>query len=995
MTILYAPTFRGSGPKSATFDFDRLDYAALHAVAVEKDATVIIKMHPFVTEPLRIPEPFRDRLIDGSKARIDVNDLLFAVDLLITDYSSIVFEFSTLGRPMLFYAYDLDDYIGSRDFYVPFERFVPGRIVRTFPELRRRHPARRLRGREGRRVRRGALRLPRCRILRPGHRPARPAPMSPSSVRIESVGWERPQFVVRLRDDDGGGAAPAGAAAFALVRADRPTVVMPPTGWRHDADTGALVLRFNIVVGPGVRPLDPGRWLLVRRDDADAPDRPVAAPDAAGLAAADRAFATPRGTYRVTPAAEPSTGGLVLDVALETSGRRPGVVARAAAGLRSAGWTFAFGAMKLIARRSGRRVLFVTGSPTALPGNLRLVHDRMIERGLGRGVARSGRCFGVRRGRRPGASTWRRAGRSPAPTSSSSTARGSVSSTSFASTRMSGSSSCGTGPGHSRPSTTAGSACRTGRIPGRSGTGTTPTSSSCPMRTFRSTPKPSASRRNGSIPTGIPRMDRFFDERTRAAGLAAARAAYPETEGRMTILFAPTYRDAPAPRNGQYPLELLDYEALHALAVEKDAVVIIRMHPFARTDLRIPERLRDRLLDGFRSSIDVNDLLFAVDLLITDYSSIVFEYLDPRPADAVLRLRPRGVHRDARPLRAVRGVRAGPDRPDVPRAASTPSGATTTRSRRSPTSSPATSPTSTAARPTASSTSSSSAGRNDERPRPDHPDRPRPGRVRVRPLPPAPAAGRPRHGPRGRARGQPVHPPRRARLAPSRRPGRDPRPPTGQRCPRQAHGGLARGRRRVLSRHLARLHRRRLLLPDLRHPAAPRDDHHPDLARLRGVQEDRLQRARQVVRDGRRAGPARSRPLELRRLPDRLTGGRGALRRGVPPAARALPVGPRHPADGRALRRGAPRPDARGGPRPLRPATTAAGSSCTPRHSGATASPTPARPTTSTSASFEPRSATTTSCSSGSTRSSARGRSSARTSPVSPSTYRTTRTSTS
>jgi CDP-ribitol ribitolphosphotransferase len=135
MTILYAPTFRGSGPKSATFDFDRLDYTALHAIAVEKDATVIIKMHPFVTEPLRIPEPFRARLVDGSKARIDVNDLLFAVDLLITDYSSIVFEFSTLGRPMLFYAYDLDDYIGSRDFYVPFERFVPGRIVRTFPEL--------------------------------------------------------------------------------------------------------------------------------------------------------------------------------------------------------------------------------------------------------------------------------------------------------------------------------------------------------------------------------------------------------------------------------------------------------------------------------------------------------------------------------------------------------------------------------------------------------------------------------------------------------------------------------------------------------------------------------------------------------------------------------------------------------------------------------------------------------------------------------------------
>ncbi len=134
-TILYAPTFRGDGPKSSHFDLGVLDYAGLHAVAVEKDAVVIIKLHPFVVQPLGIPAAFADRLIDGSRATIDVNDLLFAVDVLITDYSSIVFEFSTLGRPMLFYAFDLDHYAGSRDFYVPFETFVPGRIVRTFPEV--------------------------------------------------------------------------------------------------------------------------------------------------------------------------------------------------------------------------------------------------------------------------------------------------------------------------------------------------------------------------------------------------------------------------------------------------------------------------------------------------------------------------------------------------------------------------------------------------------------------------------------------------------------------------------------------------------------------------------------------------------------------------------------------------------------------------------------------------------------------------------------------
>ncbi|MEO8438162.1 MAG: CDP-glycerol glycerophosphotransferase family protein [Chloroflexota bacterium] len=134
-TVLLAPTYRGETIRDATYAYELLDYAALHAMCVERDAVVIIRMHPFVQQPPVIPEAFRDRILDGSAAAIDVNDLLFAVDLLITDYSSIVFEYSTLGRPMLFYAYDLDEYVAARDFYEPFESFVPGKIVRTFAEL--------------------------------------------------------------------------------------------------------------------------------------------------------------------------------------------------------------------------------------------------------------------------------------------------------------------------------------------------------------------------------------------------------------------------------------------------------------------------------------------------------------------------------------------------------------------------------------------------------------------------------------------------------------------------------------------------------------------------------------------------------------------------------------------------------------------------------------------------------------------------------------------
>ncbi|MFL5757105.1 MAG: CDP-glycerol glycerophosphotransferase family protein [Chloroflexota bacterium] len=134
-TILFAPTFRGRGAKSATYDFDSIDFAALFDVCVERDAVCIVRMHPFVREPLVIPPGFRDRIVDGSRSSLDVNELLYGIDLLITDYSSIVYEYSILGRPMLFYAYDLEDYVGSRDFYEPYETFVPGRIVRTFAEL--------------------------------------------------------------------------------------------------------------------------------------------------------------------------------------------------------------------------------------------------------------------------------------------------------------------------------------------------------------------------------------------------------------------------------------------------------------------------------------------------------------------------------------------------------------------------------------------------------------------------------------------------------------------------------------------------------------------------------------------------------------------------------------------------------------------------------------------------------------------------------------------
>ena len=77
---------------------------------------------------------YKDRLIDLT-SKYDVNDLLFVSDLLITDYSSVIFEASIVNVPMLFFAFDLNEYSRDRDFYCNFASFVPGKIVLNTDEM--------------------------------------------------------------------------------------------------------------------------------------------------------------------------------------------------------------------------------------------------------------------------------------------------------------------------------------------------------------------------------------------------------------------------------------------------------------------------------------------------------------------------------------------------------------------------------------------------------------------------------------------------------------------------------------------------------------------------------------------------------------------------------------------------------------------------------------------------------------------------------------------
>lgn len=131
--ILFAPTFRGNGKKSGFYPENRFDFIKLYE-HFHGEYAIIIKHHPFVNNRVEIPEEYAGKVIDMSENE-ELNDLLFVTDVLITDYSSVVFEASLLDIPMLFYSFDLQNYISTRGFYYEYDSFVPGKIVYNMDDL--------------------------------------------------------------------------------------------------------------------------------------------------------------------------------------------------------------------------------------------------------------------------------------------------------------------------------------------------------------------------------------------------------------------------------------------------------------------------------------------------------------------------------------------------------------------------------------------------------------------------------------------------------------------------------------------------------------------------------------------------------------------------------------------------------------------------------------------------------------------------------------------
>ena len=93
----------------------------------------MFRAHYFVANSFNF-DKYKDFVYDVSNYS-DINDLYVISDLLITDYSSVFFDYSILKRPIIFYMYDLDNYKSKlRDFYIDLHE-LPGEIVQKEEDL--------------------------------------------------------------------------------------------------------------------------------------------------------------------------------------------------------------------------------------------------------------------------------------------------------------------------------------------------------------------------------------------------------------------------------------------------------------------------------------------------------------------------------------------------------------------------------------------------------------------------------------------------------------------------------------------------------------------------------------------------------------------------------------------------------------------------------------------------------------------------------------------
>jgi CDP-glycerol glycerophosphotransferase (TagB/SpsB family) len=130
-TILYAPTFRKT--LADPFSSEIFALNRMNEFAAQHNLLLILKLHPVFTSPDQQNEHANILIY---KATCDIYPALNLFDALVTDYSSIYFDFLLVNRPIIFYPYDYEEYIkNDRSLLFNYEHMTPGPICKNQDEL--------------------------------------------------------------------------------------------------------------------------------------------------------------------------------------------------------------------------------------------------------------------------------------------------------------------------------------------------------------------------------------------------------------------------------------------------------------------------------------------------------------------------------------------------------------------------------------------------------------------------------------------------------------------------------------------------------------------------------------------------------------------------------------------------------------------------------------------------------------------------------------------
>lgn len=134
-TVLIAPTYRGRKVEDASYDFEKL---RLHRLteALGPEYMPVVKWHPALHNNIKrgICSFDLGKAVDASDYS-DINDLLIAADILVTDYSSVIFDWYLLDKPIVYFAYDMEEYAAGRGLYFDFDEYVYGAVAKDYDEL--------------------------------------------------------------------------------------------------------------------------------------------------------------------------------------------------------------------------------------------------------------------------------------------------------------------------------------------------------------------------------------------------------------------------------------------------------------------------------------------------------------------------------------------------------------------------------------------------------------------------------------------------------------------------------------------------------------------------------------------------------------------------------------------------------------------------------------------------------------------------------------------